>query len=486
MKIKVKAAQLNSKFAARGLGVEHALAEADDCMYRDLDIEVHETTSSSTVARVIPRAWTPMHLHPKQRGYYRSTARFNVAPAGRRTGKTEIAVRRCIERATGPQRFPDAWYILGAPTYGQAKRVFWRRLNRLLPPCCVWGRPNLSELTVRLVNGAEVSVIGLDQPARVEGRPIDGGVLDEYGNMKKETWTQHIRAALTDRQGWLDFTGVPEGRNHYHQLTLEAEELDDWAVHHWTTEDVLPLYLGVENAAREIAAAKRELDELSYAQEYLASFVTFKGLAYYGFGPENVVAGLHGKYNSSAPLILMFDFNVEPGVAVIGQEYSDGTGIIDEVYIPKNSNTVMVCKEIVRKYAAHRGDVLLYGDATGGARGSAKVNGSDWDLIRAALRPTFEGRLKFRVPKANPSERARINALNSRIKAGDGTRKLLVDKERASHVVTDLESVQTKPDGSIDKSIGHLTHPSDALGYYVIRRWPIVNTSRFTSEEVAA
>jgi hypothetical protein len=35
---------------------------------------------------------------------------------------------------------------------------------------------------IKLVNGAEIWVIGLDKPERIEGKPWDWGILDEYGN----------------------------------------------------------------------------------------------------------------------------------------------------------------------------------------------------------------------------------------------------------------------------------------------------------------
>ena len=69
---------------------------------------------------------------------------------------------------------------------------------------------------IRLINGAQIWVVGLDRPERIEGSPWDGGVLDEYGNMRANAWPEHIRPALSDRAGWCDFTGVPEGRNHYY------------------------------------------------------------------------------------------------------------------------------------------------------------------------------------------------------------------------------------------------------------------------------
>jgi glutamine amidotransferase PdxT len=47
----------------------------------------------------------------------------------------------------------------------------------------------------------------------------------------------------------------------------------------------------------------------------------------------------------------------------------------------------------------------------------------------------------MRVPAANPPERSRVNAVNSRIKSAAGEVRLMVNLVRAPHVVTDLEGV---------------------------------------------
>ena len=48
---------------------------------------------------------------------------------------------------------------------------------------------------ISLKNGAQIWVVGLDRPERIEGSPWDGGVLDEYGNMRANAWPEHIRPA---------------------------------------------------------------------------------------------------------------------------------------------------------------------------------------------------------------------------------------------------------------------------------------------------
>lgn len=429
-----------------------------------------------TAATLSPR-WYALRPHPKHDAFMRSRRRFNIVPAGRRSGKTEIAKRRLVHRAVRGSAFDRPSYFYAAPTRDQAKRIAWEDLKRMVPAHAVAGSPSESELFIPLWHGGRLWVLGLDKPERIEGSPWDHGVLDEYGNMKPRAWGENVRPALSDRRGSCDLIGVPEGRNHYYDLWRDSEGDDEWGRFHWTSAEILP--------ADEIAAARRDLDPLTFQQEYEASFVNFAGRAYYTFTDENLRA-VRALYDPLQPLYVCLDFNVAPGVAAVVQERpvsgKPATVVIGEVWIPDNSNTPAVCRRLLLDWKDHKGRVEVYGDATGGARGSAQVAGSDWDLVRRALRDGdgelkgFGSRLALHVKQANPAERARVNAMNSRICTIDGTRRLYVDPKRAPHVVKDLEGVTVLEGGSgeIDKKANpNLTHISDALGYYVEHRFPI-------------
>jgi len=426
---------------------------------------------------LLTKRWEQLRPHPNGEAYSRSQHRFNVIPAGRRSGKTERFKRKLVTKAMMAVR-TGARFFAGAPTRDQAKRIFWDDLKALVPDWMKRGKPSESELCIQMVNGASIWVLGMDRPERIEGQPWDGGGLDEYGNMKPEAWGQNVRPALSDREGWCDLFGVPEGRNHYYDLDKMAQaelaehgDASEWGRFTWKSSEVLP--------ATEIEAARRDLDELTFQQEYEASFVNFVGRAYYSFLESTHTCRL--TYDPKGALIVCLDFNVEPGVAVMAQEQvlpggAHGTGVIGEVWIPRNSNTPAVCRKIAADWDKHTGPVRVYGDATGGARGSAQVLGSDWDLAKSALRTAFGGRVSFHVPSANPAERARLNAMNSRILSMDGTIRLMVDPARAPHVVKDLEGVRLLAGGSgeIDKrSDPELTHLTDALGYYVEHEFPL-------------
>jgi hypothetical protein len=440
----------------------------------------------------LTKRWEPMREHPEQLRWWNTPTRFNTVPAGRRSGKTELLKRKVAVRAIRGTRYDDARFFLGAPTREQAKRIFWRDMKRLIPTWMLAGSPSESELVIRLKTDTEIHIVGLDKPERIEGSPWDGGGVDEIANTKPEAWMANIRPALSDRKGWCDLIGVPEGRNHYYDLHLAAEAMyqergneSEWGAFHWLSADILD--------ADEIAAAKRDLDELTFQQEYEASFVTFEGRAYYPFDRREHCAPL--KYDPKQPLMFCFDFNVAPGTASIcqeqvlpGQYHRDskgiidlskpvtGTGVIGEVYIERNSNTPAVCNKLIKDWGHHTGRVICYGDATGGAEGSAKVKGSDWALIEQTLAPQFGPRLSFDVPQANPRERARVNAMNSRLKTTDGTVRMMVDMTRAPEMVKDLEGVALLKGGSgeIDKKIDpKRTHLTDGLGYYIERMFPV-------------
>lgn len=434
-------------------------------------------------SEILTPRWTVLRPHSKQLEWMASKARFNIVPAGRRSGKTERAKRKLVRIAlSGSSPFPDPRYFAAAPTRQQAKDIWWVALKQLSPREFVTDISE-SELRIKYITGGSITVVGMDKPQRIEGQPWDGGVLDEYGNMKSGAWPENIRPALSDRFGWCDLIGVPEGRNHYYDLydkTIRHEVgFENWAVFHWKSIDILD--------AQEIRDAKATMDPLTFEQEYEGSFLNFQGRVYYCFERSDNCS-INVKYNPHLPLIFCFDFNVAPGVAAILQEQpmlpcgNPGTAVIGEVHIPRNSNTVAVCNRLIADWGKHKNGIHCYGDSTGGNPGSAKLAGSDWDIIRRELRPAFGEQLKILVPPGNPRERARVNAVNSRLRSGKGEDESIrfMVHPKCKNVIKDFEGVRCLEGGTgeIDKDADlELSHISDAIGYYVNYKFPVAKGS---------
>jgi hypothetical protein len=407
--------------------------------------------------------------------------------AGRRSGKTAIIKKKLNKRALR-FRHPHGRFFYAAPTQTQVRDVYWDDLKRAFPRELLVGPPRETNLSVQLITGATIRCIGMDKPERAEGQYLDGIALDEYADMKRDVWSKHVRAGLSSKgrpPGFAYFLGVPDFRGpHFREIFRKAQDPDmtDWEAFHWLSADILD--------PAEIEAARADLDEISFAQEYEASFVVATGRAYYPFSAE-VHAAERLTYDPKQPLRFCFDFNVEPGIAVVCQEQrfrtrqgerkdrllvaDQITAVIGEVWIPKSSNTELVCKRLIKDWGHHKGNVVCYGDATGGARGSAKLDGTDWEIIKDRLRRHFGNRVSFRVKPSNPPERVRVNALNSRLRTADRRVHLLVCPTAAPHVVEDLDltCVVEGGSGELDKKSDlRRTHISDALGYYIEREHP--------------
>ena len=441
---------------------------------------------------VLTPRWTHLKEHAEQQRYFRSLRRFNIAHAGRRGGKTELAKRKLILKALEFEK-PQGRFVFGAPTHRQAVDIYWDDVIAMIPRWALYDglrSISISYRKIKLFNGASIEVLGLDKPERIEGPPLDGFIGDEFGNFKPTVWGQNIRPALSTlgRPGWADLIGVPEGRNHYFQLAEDAAGMEDWDIFSWHTNEINP---------EEADKAANGLSALVYNQEYGGEFVSFKGLAYYAFDKELNCppSGERVLYNPSYPLDLSFDFNRIPGNCVVSQELpppkwliernkSDNGLVscaIDEVFLQQDSHTEKICDVLLERWRnTHKGLVRLFGDATGGAKKSCGVKGSDWDIIKAKFAGKFN--CEYRYKKSNPAVRVRINAVNSRMVASDGYIGTIVDK-KCKFLIRDFEGVTCDDNGDIQKSDikSLLTHISDGWGYMVNREHPFGGGGAYSS-----
>lgn len=420
--------------------------------------------------------WYPLFQHPQQHALWNSTARFRVLPCGRRSGKTERAKRFLVYKALDFTAHPDGRFYAAAPTHEQSKKIFWNHLKAMVPKRYLVGTPRESDLIISLYNGAKIQVVGLDKPERVEGDPIDGIVIDEYGNCKPTVWGKHLRPALMTiaRPGWAWLLGVPRGARHYRkQYDSAVAGRRDWFATIWPSSDILSPW--------DIEEAKDELDPLTFASEFEGSFETTANRIYYQFGVEHNCERL--AYDPTRPLIFCFDFNVAPGVAVVVQEQEykgKRTNVADvviacigEVHIPQSSNTPRVCRKLLADWGHHEGAVRCYGDPAGGNRSTTQLRGSDWDLIREILGGHFHGRFGIRVDKAHPAVISRTSSLNSVLMASSGKVRMLIDPVKCPNLVIDLQDVvPLKGTMEIDKSNLEITHLTDALSYFTEKEYP--------------
>jgi phage terminase large subunit len=200
--------------------------------------------------------------------------RWNVLVCHRRFGKTVLCIAELVDKALRCEKERPRFAYF-APLFRQAKQAAWDYLKLYTAP--IPGvRIYESELRVDLPNGARIQLFGSDNPDAVRGIYLDGVVLDEYAQMPPRMFTEVIRPALTDRQGWAIFIGTPHGRNSFCELYENAVADEDWygQLYRASESDVIP--------AEELAAARKQMSDDQYNQEFECSFEAAIPGAYYG------------------------------------------------------------------------------------------------------------------------------------------------------------------------------------------------------------
>jgi len=188
--------------------------------------------------------------------------RFSVVVAHRRMGKTVCAINQLIHSALISDK-PNPRFAYIAPTYNQAKRVAWDYLLEYTRP--LGGKANIAELRVDFM-GRRISLYGADNPDSLRGIYLDGCVIDEIGDVNPSLFTEILRPALADRQGYCIAMGTPKGQNHFKDLRDRGEKNEGWSLLEFKASEteLLP--------KEELKAAYDEMGEDKYMQEFECSF----------------------------------------------------------------------------------------------------------------------------------------------------------------------------------------------------------------------
>lgn len=252
----------------------------------------------------------------------------------RRAGKTVACIHDLQRQALRCPRVRPRFAYL-SPFLRQSKAVAWDYLRAAMSSARVAGATaHESELRVDYPGGAQVRLYGADNPDAMRGVYFDGIVLDEYADMDPRVWSEIIRPALADRQGWAVFIGTPRGRNAFFELWRRSQTEEGW----------FSMMLKASQSGlipdSELQLARRDLTEEQYAQEFECSFDAAVVGAYYGklmarAEAERRVAGV--PYDPAAPVWTAWDLGIRDATAiwfaqVIGREiriidYYEASGV---------------------------------------------------------------------------------------------------------------------------------------------------------------
>tara|TARA_R100000781_G_scaffold81754_1_gene50407 strand:+ start:1717 stop:2973 length:1257 start_codon:yes stop_codon:yes gene_type:complete len=395
----------------------------------------------------------PLTLRWAQGEVFNNKSRFRVLVAGRRFGKSYLS---CIELLRAAINRPGETYFYCAPTYRMAKDIAWKEIKRLIPPQWIKSK-NETDLKVELINGSMIELKGTENAMALRGRSLAGVVLDEAAFMDSEVWFEVIRPALADKQGWTLFISTPDGTaSWFYDLWcyVPEDETGEWSRWSYTTVQ------GGNVPAKEVEAARAQLDQRTFRQEFEASFENLTGLVAVSFSDANI--STEAKDISVMPLLLGVDFNVDPMSGICAVKDDDILYVFDEITLTGGATTWDFSEEVVRRYGVER-RIIACPDPTGGARKTAGVGATDHSILR---------RSGFTVssPRAPWKIRDKITAVNTALLDATNTRRTVIHP-RCKQLIKSLRTLTYAPNtGLPNKNLG-VDHAFDAFGYLCLQQF---------------
>jgi hypothetical protein len=228
------------------------------------------STEKARIRLAIPKP------HKVQETILEGMRRFNVICAGRRTGKSALALIRASKFLIEGKRV--AYFC---PTFRMLSD-FMRQATELFRP--VLKHANKTEHRIELITGGVFDFWSLESFDTVRGRKYHHIIIDEAAMFYdlESAWSAALRPLLTDYSGSADFMSTPKGINYFHKLFQRASDptAKDWAAFQFPTSAnpyIVP---------SEIEAAREELPLDVFRQEYLAEFIQGDGSVFRNITPN--------------------------------------------------------------------------------------------------------------------------------------------------------------------------------------------------------
>lgn len=403
-----------------------------------------------------------MPLSEAQKVIAQSDARFRVLCAGRRFGKSILAIREMAKFA----RQPNKAIMYVAPTYGMARNIIFEPLKQKMRDLRWVKKINETRMEITLVNNSKIMLRGAENYDALRGTGVDFLVMDEMADIKPEAWSEVLRPTLSAQNppGSALFVSSPKGLNHFKDLFDLGKTNDEWESWQMTTIE------GGNVPPEEVEAAKRDLDAKTWAQEYEASFENYSSLIYWAFDLEESVQKWEPK--ELKQVMLFCDFNVNPivGAVVVRTEY--GLHIIDEIAI-YGSNTDELAQEMRRRYPKEQ--IIAFPDPAGAQNRTSAGGKTDHSILQnAGFRVLFRPR--------HPKVKDRINAVNSLLLNTNKERRLFVDP-KCREVIKSLSRHAYKEGTMIPDKDNGLDHMSDAIGYGVEYLFPVTKNYELPKQQ---
>jgi hypothetical protein len=405
----------------------------------------------------------PFPISRPQHTFIGATSRHPALLAGFGAGKTVAGVVRTLLLKCKYPKLDQGYYF---PTYDLVKTVGYPAFFEVMDAMGMHGDLNRGDRVIEVFGAGNIIFRSMDDPARIVGYKHADAVVDELDTLPTDKAREVWRKILSrNRQK------KPDGSLNS-AAAVSTPEGFKFMYENWQKSPVEGCQL-----IRASTYSNRRHLPADYIPQLLANYPTNLIQAYLMGLFVNLTAGsvypefdrtLNDTKAIAEPketLHIGMDFNVMNMTAVAHVQRDTNPHAIGELV--KIFDTPAMIKSIKERWPEH--PIMVYPDASGGARESNNASTSDILLLKQA---------GFTVcaPSKNPPVKDRVIATRTMINK-DGVRRYRISQDRCPHTVEAFEKQAYDKNGEPEKSSTGHDHPVDACGYYIHYRWPIKRPS---------
>ena len=395
---------------------------------------------------------------PSQKAFHQLETRFKGFSGPIGSGKSQALCQEAIRLS---YLNPGRLGLLGAPTYPMLRDATQAALLEVLNENEIPYEHNKAENTLVMRDtGSKILFRSVDEFERLRGTNLAWFGLDELTYTQEASWSR-LEGRLRDPEatrlcGFAVWT--PKGFDWVYKRFI-VKEIEGYGVVKAAAFENRHLLSKVADYYTQL---EKSYDKQFFDQEVLGLYLSMDGgRVYSSFQRDLHVESLD--VDGRVPLLWALDFNVDPMSSLVVQIGRNHVHVLDEIVI-RRATTRDACEEFLKRFPTHDAGVIIYGDASG-SHGKTTGN-SDYEMVQEYLAINSKLRLEYRVPKANPPVKDRVNLTNRMLKSAAGNVYMTVDL-KCKELIQDFEQVCFKDETTqIDKDRDRLrTHLSDALGY---------------------
>lgn len=396
--------------------------------------------------------------------------KFRAFVGGFGSGKTWVGAAAQCEHFWEHPRANLGYF---APTYSQIRDIYYPTFEEVAYTYGMRAKVNQANHEIHVHRGrwyhGTIICRSMEKPETIIGFKIARGLMDELDVMKlpkaQTAWRKSIaRLRLKfDGQNGLDVTTTPEGFKFVYQQWVKAVR---------DKPELASMYGMVQASTYD--------NELNLPDDYIPSLLA-------SYPPQLISAYLRGQFvnlvsgnvypnfdrrlnhtperiDEREALHIGMDFNVLNMTAVVSVIRNDEPRTLEELTQVRDTPTM--AKMLQERYKAKGHPVTIYPDASGQNTSSKNASESDLSILKQAG-------FTINVNSTNPAVKDRVNAVDAMTLNAAGERRWKVNTDQCPVLTEALEQQAWDKNGEPDKSTGH-DHPNDAVGYFLVKRWPIV------------